>query len=56
MLTITSEHPSSEYNFEIKSQDNIFSSNQGFEKKIRIIDIVQGRTTNGTKKVIIITY
>ena len=32
VLTITSEHPSSEYNFERKHQDNISLSHQSFEK------------------------
>ena len=32
VLTITSEHPSSEYNFERKPQDKISTSNQSFEQ------------------------
>ena len=32
VLTITSEHPSSEYQFESKFKANIFPSNQVFEK------------------------
>ena len=32
ILTITSGHPSSEYNFERKSQDNISPYNQSFEQ------------------------
>ena len=31
VLTITSEHPSSEYNFESKSQANISPSDKSFE-------------------------
>ena len=32
VLTITSEHPSSEYNFEVKFQDKISPFNQSFEQ------------------------
>ena len=32
VLTINYEHPSTEYNFERKSQDKISPSNQSFEK------------------------
>ena len=33
VLAITSEHTSSEYNFERKLQDNISQSDQGFEQR-----------------------
>ena len=49
MLTFTFEYPSSEDNFDIKSQDKFATSDQSFDK-------VQGKSTNGTKQFIIITH
>ena len=56
MLTLASEHSSSEDNFERKFQAKLSLHNQVFEKNRRIIDRVQGKTTNGTKQVIIRTH
>ena len=50
MLTVTSEHPYYEYSFEKKFQDKTSW------KTKRRIDRVQGRTTNGSKIIIIRTY
>ena len=51
-LTITSEHPYSEDNFERKFQAKLSLSNFFLTTK-RIIDRVQGKTTHGIKNVLI---
>ena len=56
MLIITSEHPSSEDNFERKFQSNISTSNQIFEQPEEELIGFKGKEQNGTKQVLIITH